>query len=304
MSIDESELSRIRLSNHIHTALLLLAMAGFVALLGYWLFGWAVALFAVVLVPGLLLFNPASTAELLFRAYRAQPIQPSQAGDLYSVLVQLSQRAGLPAVPQLYYLPTSAMTAFASGQRERSMIALSDGLLRGLTFQDLIGVLAHEISHIRHEDLRMLALADTLGHLARTLCTIGQLALIFLLPLVLMGVVEVSLLPLLLLIATPLASALLQLALSRNRELLADLSAAQLMGDSRPLKNALIKLNQQNAYWERYLGIERESALLRTHPNLEERLQQLESVEVRPKWEPLVLDGRFDPYWERVHRRR
>lgn len=303
MSIDEKELARIRRSNTLHSVLLLLVLAIGVALLGFWLFGSAVALLLAGILPGLFLMNRVDTTGLLLRAYRAKHISYDLAPDLYRVLSRLTERADLPAQPELYYLPTRAMTAFASGKRDRSVIALSDGLLRGLTFEDIVGVLAHEISHVRHEDNVILQLADVLGQVARSLCFAGQVLLIVLLPAILLGAVEVSLWPVLLLIVMPLGSALLQLALSRSRELLADLSAAQLMGDSTPLMNALIKLDRQNAYWERYFGIERESKLLRTHPRLEERLQQLERVELHPHWQPLMLDGDYVPHWRSPKKR-
>ncbi len=304
MSINEKELRRIRRSNRFHAILLLAIMAATVAILGYWLFGGAVAILAAAVLPLLMMLNSIDTITLLLRAYRARPISASQAPDLHRVLQVLSDRAGLTAVPLLVYLPMAAMTAFASGKPERSVIALSDGLLRRLEFEDLVGVLAHEISHVRHEDYRILQLADILGHVARSLCFVGQILLIILLPSILLGFVQVSLVPVLLLICTPLGSALLQLALSRNREMLADLSAAQLMGNSRPLMSALIKLDRQNAYWERYLGIARESKFLRTHPKLEDRLQLLQSVELQPHWQPMALDGRFAPHWDEAVRRK
>jgi len=304
MSINEKKLKRIRNANLFHTLIIMLSLVAVVASLGYWLFGDGIAILMVLFVIILLVFSSFDTTSYLLRSYSALPIDREQAPDLYHVLDILAERAGLSIAPKLYYLPYFTMTAFASGNRDESIVALSDGLLRRLNFEDIIGVLAHEISHIRHGDLKIMVMADVLGLFARGLCALGQLTLLLLLPLILLDIIQLSLWPVLLMVTAPVFSALLQLALSRDRELLADLSAAQLMGNPQPLINALVKLDGQNATWERYLSLERESQLLRTHPTTKERVKLLQSVDMVHDWQPMTLQGRFESNWSRVDRRK
>ena len=304
MSIDRKKLKWIRAVNLLHTGLIMLALVSLVAILGYWLFGADIAFLMLFTLVAILVLGSFDASAILLRSYRAQAIARGQAPDLYHVLDLLSERAGLSTPPTLYYLPYFSMTAFASGNSDKSVIALSDGLMRQLNFDDVIGVLAHEISHIRHGDLKIMVMADILGHLARLLCTLGFFALLLFFPLILLGMIQLSLWPVFLMICSPVLSALLQLALSRNREFLADISAAQLMGNPQPLISALVKLDDQNVMWERYLSLARESQLLRTHPTTQERIKLLHSVELVPQWQPLNTEGQFQPHWQRVDRRK
>ena len=81
-----------------------------------------------------------------------------------------------------HYIPVGTMNAFATGAKKNAVIGLSDGILRQLNLQELAGVLAHEISHIRHNDMRVMSLADTLGLLTRTLSIMGQIILVIFIP--------------------------------------------------------------------------------------------------------------------------
>lgn len=291
MHLDTPKLKRIQLKNRFQSVLLLLTMSAFVALIGLWLFGTDFALFALVLIIMLGIFNPVYSPRLIMRAYGASEISPYQAQNLHVLNHEIAKRAGLKQAPVLYYIPVGAMNAFATGARKNAVIGLSDGLLRHLSLEELAGVLAHEISHIKHNDMRVMSLADTLGLLTRTLSLMGQIMLILFIPAALLGLVSINLLAFAVLIFAPFGSALIQLALARNREFLADLSAAQLLGDPNPLIHALVKLDKQNCYWERFYRASSDSTFLRTHPTTKDRVEQLQSIYEPGQWSPLIFTG-------------
>jgi heat shock protein HtpX len=171
------------------------------------------------------------------------------------------------------------MNAFTVGNRADSAIALTDGLLRRLTMREITAVLAHEVSHVANNDMWVMGLADLVSRITSTLSLFGQMLVLINLPLLMLGGVTLPWLPLLLLVAAPTISALLQLALSRAREYDADLDGAQLTGDPAGLASALQKLERyQGGLLERVLLPGRripDPSLLRTHPHTEERVRRL-----------------------------
>lgn len=278
MTLDQTAIHISTLKNQLQTLLLLGLMGCFCWLLGSWLFGPDMAILTMVIGMAGLVFSPALSTRVLMRAYGAAPLRVDHVPALYRIAASLSERAGLPRAPELHYVPVGTMNAFATGKPEGSAIGLSHGLLQRLTLEELAGVLAHEISHIRYHDTRVMAIADTFGNLTRLLSWSGQFLLFFYLPFMLTGVMQVSLLPILGLILAPTVSALVQLALSRRREYQADLSAAELLGTPEPLIRALVKLDQQKSYWERFYRASSDNSLLRTHPKTSERIEQLQAL--------------------------
>lgn len=274
--------SRYRLRNLLHSALLLGGMVLLLGLVGSF-FGMAAATLAAVGGVALLSAGARTSPRWVMRAHRAQPLAFHQAPDLHRLVAELARRAELPRAPALYLVPSAMMNAFAVGKGESSAVGVTAALLRSLDRRELAGVLAHEISHIAHRDLWVMGLADTFSRTTRTLSFIGQVLLLLALPLVLLGEIELPWLPLLLLIAAPTMSALLQLALSRTREFEADLAAAELTGDPRGLASALARLEYQGGGWlRRLLGLARPRSgavdLLRSHPATAERIERLRSL--------------------------
>ena len=196
-------------------------------------------------------------------------------------------RAELPAMPRLYYVPSRMMNAFAVGKPEDSAIAVTDGLLRGLSLRQLTGVLAHEISHVRNGDLKVMALGDVLTRLTGLMSTFGLIALAFSLPAMMAAGLQVPWLAILLLIFAPTIGGLMQLALSRAREYDADLDAAGLTGDPQGLASALVTLERrQGRLWEGLLlpgSRLPDPSLLRTHPRTEDRVERLMSLTPAPQ---------------------
>jgi heat shock protein HtpX len=249
-------------------------------------FGLTAATLAVVAGVVLLSAGARMPPGWVLRMHRARPIHPREAPDLHRLVRRLAERSDLSAPPALFLVPSPVMNAFAVGNAKRSAIGLTEGLLRRLDRRELAGVLAHEISHVAHRDLWVMGLADMITRMTHTLSLAGQLMLFLALPLVLLGEYRVPWIALLLLIAAPTASALLQLALSRTRELDADLAAAELTGDPRGLASALARLEYQDGGWLRRLLLPMRrpatSPLLRSHPATAERIERLRSLAAGP----------------------
>jgi heat shock protein HtpX len=311
--LDPDALRRHKRRNLAQSALLLAGIALILGGCGYLLFGPSGLLGLGLGAALVLLLSPSLSPAMVLRLYRARPLQPAELPALFEVVARLSQRAGLARPPQLCYVPSAILNAFAVGRREQAVIGLSDGLLRALDLRELSAVLAHEISHIRNDDLWLMGLADLAGRMTRTMALLGLALLVLSLPFWLTGgggLASFALVVLLLL--APQLTTLLQLALSRAREFDADLDAAGLTGDPAGLIAALAKLErQQRGLWEQILLPGRrlpEPSLLRTHPPTAERIARLQALYARePMHEPVLaalgLPGRpAAPAWPAVLR--
>jgi heat shock protein HtpX len=264
--------------NRLQTLLLVLTLVGVAVLAGWLLLGtdglW-IALGAAVLA---LLLEPGAASWLTLRLYRARPLSASAAPDLWHALEVLAWRAGLPATPIPHYLPSALLNAFAVGNRRRSAIALTDGLLRSLSGRELAGVLAHEVAHIAHGDLRVMGLADYVSRLTSLLALAGQFLLLLALPWMWIMAVEINWWGLILLALAPHIALLAQLGLSRVREFDADREAARLTGDPEGLASALARIEGVSRSWRGLLlpgWGNPEPSWLRTHPATEERIRRL-----------------------------
>ncbi len=280
--LDPEEQRRHKRRNMLQSALILGGMALLVAICGYILFGPLGLIGVATAVTTALLFGAKISSAMVLRMYKARPLSPHQLPDVFRIIDHLSKRAGLSRVPRLYYVPSSMMNAFAVGQRDDAVIGITDGLLRALNLRELTGVLAHEMSHIRNNDVRLMGMADLAGRMTRLMSLFGIVLLLFSLPMWLQGGNLVSFVLILLLIFAPQLTTLLQLALSRAREFDADLDAAGLTNDPAGLSSALTKLERQRrSPWEQIFLPGRklpEASLLRTHPPTEERIARLASL--------------------------
>ena len=200
---------------------------------------------------------------------------------------QLAERAELPTVPQLYYIPSRALNAFSLGTRNAAAVAITDGMLRALTLRELAAVLAHEMSHIANNDLWIMKLADVISRATSFLSYFGIFLLLLNVPLLMTASTTVPWLLVLMFLFAPTLMSLLQLALSRTREYDADLDAARLTNDPAALAAALAKLERyQGRFWEDiFLPGRRipEPSLLRTHPPTEERVRRLLEIAREPR---------------------
>jgi heat shock protein HtpX len=273
---------RHKLLNIVQSLLLLGGMLAILATCAWTIWGGQGVLWAL-LAGGLgLLLTPSVAPDWIMRVYRARPVRPSDLPEAHRLLARLAERAELPTVPRLYYLPSPLLNAFAVGNADGAAIAVTDGLLRRLTVREFAGVLAHELSHVRSNDLWLMNLADLLSRLTSLMSWLGQLLLLFNLPALMLGGVGAPWLLVLVLIVSPTVMALLQLALSRAREFDADLDAVSLTGDPDGLASALAKLDRlRGRYWEEILLPGRrmpEPSLLRTHPPTAARIERLREL--------------------------
>jgi heat shock protein HtpX len=276
--LDAAIRRRQRIRNRVQAGLLAGAMIAVLAALALVVLGswglWLVLALGVVL----LLVRPAVPVAWALSLSGATPLPSSAAPLLHRYVRLLAHRAGLPRPPAVYYVPSRLTNAFSVGTAEESALAVSDGLLRRLTEREVVGVLAHEISHIRSGDTTIMNLSDVIGRLAQALSYLGIVSLLLAVPLAQGGGPRMLLVPLLL-VALPTIVTLLQLALSRAREYDADLQAADLTGDPQGLASALATLERADGrLWERRMVSSRrlpDPLVLRTHPPTEHRVRRL-----------------------------
>ena len=286
--MDRHRLQAHRRRNLVQQAALLALLA---LLLGYlaWVVGGAPFVWGTLLGVALLFWvNPVASPRLVLGMYGARELGTRDTPGLYALLAELGRRAGLERIPRLYYLPSRMINAFATGGRDDAAIVLSDGLLRQLERREVAAVLAHELGHVVNGDIQVMAFADVVSRITGTLALLGQVLLVLSVPALLLGLDTPPLGAILALLAGPTLSALVQLALSRNREYEADRTAAELSGDPRGLASALHRLERyQGGLWEQTVLPGRrlpDPSLLRTHPPTEERIARL--LELLPPDQP------------------
>lgn len=294
-------------TNRRQTLLLVASLFGIASLSGWLLFGETGFWMAVGAVGFALLLEPAAVWRWTLAMYRARPLHPTEAPEVWQLVRQLAERAGLGSVPALYYIPSAIVNGFAVGNRKLAAVALTDGLLRAMSPREMAGVLAHEIAHIVHDDLRVMGLADYISRLTSLLAFMGQISLMLVLPWWLSGSVEVNWPGLLFIAFAPQLALLAQLGLSRVREFDADLAAARLTGDPLGLAQALAKLEKLSHSWRNWLlpgWGNPEPSWLRTHPATEERVVRLmELAHTTPsgypydRFEVASLPVRQSPRW-------
>jgi len=234
--------------------------------------------------------------KIVIKMTRAKPVSEAEAPWLYRIVGTLSQSAGMP-MPRLYLMPASQPNAFATGRNPRkAVVAVTSGILEVLDEQELTGVLAHELAHVRNRDILIGAVAATVAAAVTMLARLAMWGAIlggggrdrnsgpF-------GGVAM----LLSWILAPIAAFMIQMAVSRSREAQADASGAQLLGDATPLANALIKIDAaakrtpqmavNPAVSHLFLhapfrgrGV---TKLFMSHPPLEQRLEQLRKLGAR-----------------------
>jgi heat shock protein HtpX len=283
--------------NVVHSIILIGGIGAIMALCAYVLWGHSGVVWGFVLTGGLLLVSPRIAPDLIMRMYGARRIGPADGAPVLRIVDELSSRAELPAPPHLYVIPSPIINAFATGVKTNSLLAVTQGLLSRLNARELTGVLAHEMAHIRHNDLWVMSLADTMSRFTYFMSMFGVVLFLFSLPAALLGAKTFPLLAILLLYFAPTASNLLQLGLSRAREYDADLEGARLSGDPEGLASALQKIEAtQGRVWENIFMPGRNvpvPSILRTHPATAERIRRLRELSEPPR-PPLRAAGAED----------
>jgi heat shock protein HtpX len=229
--------------------------------------------------------------RIVLRMYRARVVDRAQAPELYTMVERLAERAGLP-MPLVAISPQEQPNAFATGRNpENGVVCFTEGILRSLSIDEMEGVAAHELAHIKHRHMLVGTIAATMAGALAMLARVAMWGAIFA-----GGRSNERNNPigqLALLIVAPLAATILHLAISRQNEFQADRTAAQIVGSPRGLMSALARLDAQarripmqvnpaaaqlaivNPLSGRSAGL---MSLFSTHPPMEERIRRLGEV--------------------------
>jgi len=276
------------MQNTFKTTLLLASLTGLIMLIGGYFGGQSGMIiafaFAVIMNFGAYWFSD----KVVLKMYNARQVEPSQAPGLYQMVERLAQKAGLPT-PRVYVIPQEQPNAFATGRNpEHAVVAVTQGILRLMNDEELEGVLAHELGHVKNRDILISSIAATLAGAIMMLASMARWAAIF------GGVGRdddegggiFGLLFMMFL--APIAAVLIQMAISRTREYQADATAAEMTGTPYGLAHALEKLgkatqripmeaNPSTAHMFIVNPLSGKSMmkLFSTHPPLEERIRRL-----------------------------
>lgn len=276
--------------NIARTALLIAALTALFLSVGYLLGGQSGALIAFLIALAMNGWAYWNSDRAVLRMHQARPVTRAEAPELVGLVEQLARNAGLP-MPKVYLLETSQPNAFATGRNPaHAAVAVTRGLIQACTREELAGVIAHELAHIKHHDTLTMTITATL---AGAIGFLAQFA--FFMPrgddrnnpLGMVGT-------LLVMILAPLAAMLVQMAISRTREFAADRLGAEIVGQPLWLAQALAKIEQLaggvvNGPAERNpasahlfiinpLHMGGVDGLFRTHPPTAERIRRLQAL--------------------------
>ena len=233
--------------------------------------------------------------KIVLAMYKAKEVKEKDEPNLFSLVKEVSHYAGIPT-PKVYIMPSETPNAFATGRNPKhSAVAFTKGILNLLTKDELKGVIAHEISHIKNRDTLIMVIASTMAGVISYMAFMARFAAIFggfggrdnrgggnAIGLLVMAII------------TPIIAMLLQLAISRSREYMADESGAKMIKNPKALASALEKLEAGVKHNPMRIGSEATSSLfivspfkastimkfLSTHPSLKERVKRLKEMVV------------------------
>jgi heat shock protein HtpX len=225
--------------NMMRTALLLAAMTALFLAVGYLIAGEGGALIAFVIALAMNGWAYWNSDKMVLRMHNARPVTRASAPDLVGLVEQLARRAELP-MPAVYVLETNQPNAFATGRNpENSAVAVTRGLIESCDPEELAGVIAHELAHIKNRDMLLQTFTATM---AGAISMIGNMAM-FMGGRSDEGEHHNPIVTLAIAILAPIAAMIIQFAISRQREFKADAVGAQISGKPMMLANALIKLD-------------------------------------------------------------
>ena len=281
--------------NAAKTAVLMVALTIILVLVGQALGGRGGALFAFVMALVMNFTTYWFSDKIVLRMYGAKEVPPDERWEVTDIVRDLTMRAGMP-MPKVYVIPDDSANAFATGRSpSHAAVAVTEGITRILTREELAGVIGHELAHVRNRDILIGTIAATMAGAISMLAYMGKFAAIFggggrnsdeegeggggIFTLLIMAIVA------------PIAAMLIQLAISRAREYGADQGGAKISGNPLYLANALRKLevaaqkipldaNQSTAHMFIVNPLTGGSfaSLFSTHPPIAERIKRLEQM--------------------------
>lgn len=269
------------------TAFLLTALTLLMIFVGGMIGGQQGMVIAFVIALGMNFYSYYNSDKLVLRHYNAVEVGPDRAHGLFEIVERLARKAGTP-MPRVYIIPDGTPNAFATGRNpDHAAVAVTEGLLNLLNEKEIEGVLAHEMSHVRHYDILIGTVAATI---AGAIALLSQFGFLFQNgsnrqnPIIMIA----------LMIIMPIAAGIIQMAVSRNREYLADEGAARLTGHPEWLQSALAKLDNYarrgdlrnatpqsahmfiiNPFSGHNISFR---SLFSTHPSTQDRIDRLEAL--------------------------
>jgi heat shock protein HtpX len=269
----------------LRTTILMAVLGGLLVAIGYAIGGIGTATIFLFVALAINFLSYFFSDKMALKMSRAQPIDESEAPRLYQIVRELTTRADLP-MPRLYMIPQDQPNAFATGRNPKhSAVAVTRGITKLLSEDELRGVLAHELAHIQHRDILLQSVAAAIGS------AITYLAYMFMWfggddesPLSLVASLGMVLL-------APIAASIIQLSISRQREYAADAGGAAICGNPESLASALLRLEQGAAAIPMQVNQASEplyivkpfsgrgmASLFSTHPPIEERVRRLRQM--------------------------
>ncbi|HKR17486.1 zinc metalloprotease HtpX [Rhizorhapis sp.] len=279
--------------NGLKTVMLLAALTALFMALGYTLGGPSGALIALLVAAGMNLFTFWNADKIVLKMHHAQEVDGRTAPEFFSIVQQLASRASLP-MPKVYVIDSPHPNAFATGRNpENAAVAATTGLLSMLSREEIAGVMAHELAHVRNRDTLIMTMVATIAGAISMLANFGLffrngddrgpgLA----------GILAV--------LVAPFAAMIVQMAISRTREYSADRSGGEISGNPRALASALRKIaggaahipnpvaEHNPAAAQLYIVPTHVSELFSTHPATENRIAALEQMALEMGASPIA----------------
>jgi len=278
------------MENRVKTVLLLTGLTIFLIFMGKFLGGRQGMYLAFILALGMNFFSYWFSDKIVLRMYRAQEVSPEEAPQIHQMVEELAHEAGIPK-PRVYIIPDDSPNAFATGRNpQHAAVAATQGIIRLLTPVELKGVLGHELGHVLNRDILISTIAATLAGAIMILASMARWGAILGMGRDdeegggILGVLVMS-------IIAPIAAMLIQMAISRSREYLADETGARLVHNPESLARALEKLSlgaqripmdaspaTAHMFIVNPLTGRSLMNLFSTHPPIEERVERLRAM--------------------------